>query len=43
MEKRLRQLVLILVPLVVILGAVRLLASDAYLSFEYARKSFPAD
>jgi integral membrane protein (TIGR01906 family) len=43
MDRRLRQLILILVPLVVILGAVRLLASDAYLSFEYGKKSFPAD
>jgi hypothetical protein len=33
----------LLIPLFIILGSARLLATDAYLAFEYGKTSFPPD
>jgi integral membrane protein (TIGR01906 family) len=42
--KRFSKLLLILIiPIIVILGAARLLTTDAYLAFEYRKTSFPSD
>ena len=43
LSKTLKTLLVLLVPVVLILGAVRLLATDAYLAFEYGKSSFPPD
>lgn len=39
----LKLLISLLVPIIVILGAVQLLATGQYLNFEYGKVSFPAD
>jgi integral membrane protein (TIGR01906 family) len=36
-------LLISLIPVILILGSARLLATDTYLAFEYGRASFPAD
>ncbi len=36
-------LLVLLIPILVILGSARLLATDAYLAFEYGKRSFPPD
>jgi integral membrane protein (TIGR01906 family) len=36
-------LLLLLIPILVILGSARLLATDTYLAFEYGKTSFPPD
>jgi len=33
----------LLIPILVVFGSVRLLATDAYLAFEYGKTSFPPD
>lgn len=38
-----RILLALLIPLIVIIGAVRLLMTDQYLAFEYGKSSFPPD
>jgi integral membrane protein (TIGR01906 family) len=42
-RKILRTLTIFLIPLIIILGMVRLLATDAYLAYEYGKPSFPPD
>jgi integral membrane protein (TIGR01906 family) len=39
----LKTLLVLLIPILLVLGSVRLLATDAYLAFEYGRTSFPPD
>lgn len=39
----LRTLPVFLIPIILILGSARLLATDAYLAFEYGKTSFPPD
>lgn len=39
----LRTLLILLIPLILILGSARLLATNAYLAFEYGKASFPPD
>ncbi len=39
----LKTLLVFLIPVILILGAARLLATDAYLAFEYGKASFPPD
>jgi len=39
----LQVLIILLTPLVLVLGSVRLLATNQYLSFEYGKLSFPPD
>jgi len=39
----LRILFILLVPLVIVLGSIRLLATNPYLAFEYRKVDFPAD
>ena len=39
----LKTLLVLLIPVLVILGSTRLLATDAYLAFEYGKTSFPPD
>ena len=41
--KLMKVLLVLLVPILVILGSARLLATDAYLALEYGKRSFPAD
>jgi hypothetical protein len=41
--KLLKMLLVLLIPILVILGSARLLATDAYLTFEYGKRSFPND
>ena len=36
-------LLALVIPILIILGSARLLATDAYLAFEYAKTSFPPD
>lgn len=42
-SKILKAFLILLVPLIVIAGAVRLLTTDQYLAFEYGKSSFPPD
>jgi integral membrane protein (TIGR01906 family) len=42
-ERILKTLVVFLIPILPILGSARLLATDAYLAFEYGKTSFPPD
>jgi integral membrane protein (TIGR01906 family) len=42
-RRLLQVLVVILVPLVLVLSSVQMLAAEAYLTFEYGKRSFPAD
>ena len=39
----LKLLIILLIPIFVISGAARLLATDSYLAFEYNKASFPPD
>ncbi len=39
----LKTLLVLLIPIILILGSARLLATDAYLAFEYGNASFPPD
>jgi integral membrane protein (TIGR01906 family) len=39
----LKSLIILLIPIFIIGGAVQLLATDSYLSFEYGKASFPPD
>ena len=41
--KILKTLLVLLIPIILILGSARLLATDAYLAFEYGKTSFPSD
>jgi len=41
--KILKLLIMLLIPILIIGGVVRMLATDAYLAFEYGRVSFPPD
>ncbi|HEU0295545.1 MAG TPA: TIGR01906 family membrane protein [Anaerolineales bacterium] len=41
--KILKLLIMLLIPILIIGGVVRMLATDTYLAFEYGRVSFPAD
>jgi integral membrane protein (TIGR01906 family) len=41
--KVLKTLLIALIPVILILGSARLLATDSYLAFEYGKASFPAD
>lgn len=41
--KLFKLLISLLVPIIVILGAVQILATDRYLDFEYGKAAFPAD
>jgi hypothetical protein len=36
-------LLTLLIPLVIVLGVVRLVATDPYLAFEYGKSDFPED
>ena len=42
-NKMLKTLLVLLIPMLLILGSARLLATDAYLAFEYGKVSFPPD
>jgi len=39
----LKTLLVLIIPIILILGSARLLATDAYLTFEYGKSSFPPD
>ena len=39
----LRTLLVLLIPILLVLGSARLLATDSYLAFEYGKASFPPD
>lgn len=39
----LRTIIILLIPMIIILGVVRILATSTYLSFEYGKSSFPVD
>ena len=41
--KLLKPLLIVLIPVILILGSARLLATDSYLAFEYGKASFPPD
>jgi integral membrane protein (TIGR01906 family) len=41
--KFLKALLILLVPILVVLGSVRLLTTDSYLAYEYGKASFPVD
>ncbi len=43
MTKTLKLLIILLTPVLIILTAARLLATDQYLAFEYGKASFPPD
>ena len=43
LTKLLKMLLVLLIPILVILGSARLLATDTYLAFEYGKTSFPPD
>lgn len=42
-NKFLKTLLIFLIPIILVLGSVRVLATDAYLAFEYGKESFPSD
>src|SRR5512134_3565610 len=42
-HRSLKTLTVLLVPFILMLGSARLLATDAYLAFEYGKASFPPD
>jgi integral membrane protein (TIGR01906 family) len=42
-NRTLKTLTVLLIPIILILGAVRLLTTDGYLAFEYGKSSFPRD
>ena len=42
-RKFLKSLIVVLIPIFLVLGSVRLLATDTYLAFEYSKASFPPD
>ena len=39
----LKTLLVLLIPVLLMLGSARLLATDSYLAFEYGKASFPPD
>ena len=43
MLRLLKILIILTVPILLVLGSVRLVATDQYLAFEYSKASFPAD
>ena len=43
MERILKTLLVLLIPIILILGSARLLATDTYLAFEYGKSNFPPD
>lgn len=43
MTKTLKLLIILLTPVLIVLTAARLLATDQYLAFEYGKASFPPD
>ena len=43
LTKLLKMMLVLAIPILVILGSARLLATDAYLAFEYGKASFPPD
>lgn len=43
LTKNLKFLIVLLIPILIILTAARLLATDQYLAFEYGKSSFPPD
>jgi hypothetical protein len=43
MERILKTLLGLLIPIILILGSARLLATDTYLAFEYGKSNFPPD
>jgi integral membrane protein (TIGR01906 family) len=38
-----KSVIILLAPVLLVLGSVRLLVTDSYLAYEYAKSSFPAD
>lgn len=42
-NKLLKTLLIFLIPIILVLGSVRVLTTDAYLAFEYSKESFPSD
>ena len=42
-NKFLKTLLIFLIPIILVLGSVRVLTTDAYLAFEYGKESFPSD
>jgi len=42
-SRTLQALIALLLPVVLVIGSIRLVATDAYLAFEYGRADFPAD
>lgn len=42
-NKVLKSLLIFLIPIIVVLGSVSLVATEAYLTYEYGRLNFPAD
>jgi integral membrane protein (TIGR01906 family) len=42
-RKTLQLIILVLLPVVTVVGIVRVLTTDAYLAYEYGKASFPAD
>lgn len=42
-NKFLKTLLIFLIPIILVLGSVRVLTTDAYLSFEYGKENFPSD
>lgn len=42
-NKFLKTLLIFLIPIILVLGAVRVLTTDAFLAFEYGKESFPSD
>jgi integral membrane protein (TIGR01906 family) len=43
LRKILKALLILLIPLILVLGAVRLLTTDSFLAYEYGKASFPPD
>ena len=43
MERILKTLLVLLIPIILLLGSARLLATDTYLAFEYGKSNFPPD
>ena len=43
LTKVLKALIVLVIPILLIFGSARLLATDAYLTFEYGKSSFPPD
>jgi integral membrane protein (TIGR01906 family) len=43
LRKTLKALLILLIPLILVLGSVRLLTTDSFLTYEYGKASFPPD